>query len=75
MTRGPRELGIRFFSPFSVGSFFARILLHLPHSNIAGEGKRIGFEIEFLTKFLDDSAWFFVEKLKKQVCSTKNLDI
>ena len=34
-----------------------------------------GFKIGFLTKFLDDSAWFLLEKLKKHVFSTKNPNI
>ena len=32
--------------------------------------KNIGFKIEFLTKFLNDSAWLCVEKLKKHVSYT-----
>ena len=32
-----------------------------------------GFKIDFLTKFLDDSAWFCVEKLKKHGFETKKL--
>ena len=32
--------------------------------------KQIGFNILFLAKFLDDSAWFCVEKLKKHVFET-----
>ena len=34
-----------------------------------------GFKIKFLTKFLDDSAWFCVEKLRKHGLETKNLQI
>ena len=34
-----------------------------------------GSKTEFLTKFLDDSAWFCVEKLKKHGFGTKNLKI
>ena len=34
-----------------------------------------GFKIDFLTKFLDDSAWFRVEKLKKHGFETKKLKI
>ena len=34
-----------------------------------------GFKIKFLTKFLNDSAWFLLEKLKKHVILTKNLNI
>ena len=33
---------------------------------------KIGFKIEFLTKLLDDSAWFLLEKLKKHIILTKN---
>ena len=33
---------------------------------------KIGFKIQFLTKFLDDSAWFCVERLKKHSFETKN---
>ena len=40
-------------------------------SNLA----RFGFKIRFLTKFLDDSAWFLLEKLKKHVILTKNPNI
>ena len=32
-----------------------------------------GFKNEFLTKFLNDSAWFCVEKLKKQGFETQKL--
>ena len=34
---------------------------------------KIGFIIEFLTKCLDDSAWFCVEKLKKHFFETDEL--
>ena len=34
---------------------------------------RFGFKIRFLTKFLNDSAWFLLEKLKKHVMLTKTL--
>ena len=34
-----------------------------------------GTKTKFLTKFLDDSAWFLLEKLKKHVILTKNLNI
>ena len=36
---------------------------------------RFGFKIRFLTKFLDDSAWFLLEKLKKHVILTQNPNI
>ena len=36
---------------------------------------RFGFKIRFLTKFLNDSAWFLLEKLKKHIILTKNLNI
>ena len=36
---------------------------------------RFGFKIRFLTKFLNDSAWFLLEKLKKHIISTKNFTI
>ena len=32
----------------------------------------LGSKTEFLTKFLDDSAWLLLEKLKKHVILTKN---
>ena len=31
------------------------------------ERKKLGFKTEFLMKFLDDSAWFCVEKLRKHI--------
>ena len=34
-----------------------------------------GFRMRFLTKCLNDSAWFLLEKLKKHVIFTKNLNI
>ena len=34
-----------------------------------------GSKNKFLTKFLDDSAWFLLEKLKKHVILTKNPNI
>ena len=36
---------------------------------------RFGSKTCFLIKFLNDSAWFLLEKLKKHIFSTKNLDI
>ena len=39
--------------------------------NFAYYGSRIGA----LKKFLNDSAWFLLEKLKKHVISTKNFNI
>ena len=35
--------------------------------------KQIDFKIELLTKFLDDSAWLCVEKLKKHSFETTKL--
>ena len=40
-------------------------------SNLA----RFEFKIRFFTKFLNDSAWFLLEKLKKHVILTKNHNI
>ena len=34
-----------------------------------------GFKICFLTKFLDNSAWLLLEKLKEHVFSIKNFNI
>ena len=34
----------------------------------------LGSKLGFLTKFLDDSAWFLQEKLKNHVILTKNLN-
>ena len=34
--------------------------------------KKIGFNIQLLTKFLDDPAWFCLEKLKNQICENPN---
>ena len=33
------------------------------------------FQIDFLMKFLDDPAWFCMEKLKNQVILIKNFNI
>ena len=35
----------------------------------------LNFKIDLLMKFLDDSAWFWLEKLKKHVILIKNLNI
>ena len=43
-----------------------RLLVEFPH---------FGFKNRFLTKLIDDSAWFLLEKLKKHVILTKNLNI
>ena len=44
-------------------------------SNGASGANGIGSQTEFLTKSLDDSAWFCVEKLKKRGFEIKNLKI
>ena len=46
-----------------------------PNHDFSSNFPRFGFKIRFLTKFLDDSAWFLLEKLKKHVIFTKNLNI
>ena len=38
-----------------------------PNRDFWSNFARFGFKIRFLTKFLDDSAWFLLEKLKKHV--------
>ena len=57
---------------FRKGMFSRRLSLHVP---TFGPFAHFGSETDFLMKFLDDSAWFCLEKLKKRVVSTKNFEI
>ena len=47
----------------------------LPNHHFWFNFARFGSKMKFLTKFLDDSAWLLLEKLKKHVILTKNLNI
>merc|ERR1711924_195287 len=42
-----------------------------PISDFWSDFACFGFKIGFLTKFLDDSAWFLLEKLKKHIILSK----
>ena len=44
-----------------------------PISDFWSNFARFGSKTKFLTKFLDDSAWFLLEKLKKHVILTKSV--
>ena len=45
----------------------------MPETRLVVNFARFGSKTEFLTKFLDDSAWFCVEEIKNIVFLQKNI--